>query len=96
VVPWKRKEIVENSQRRLLVDACGVRCGAALIEKEGLTVHRYLELTSLMHIRKQKELPTQALEEEVYRIISREASLLLQEARDADVAKATGKPEERE
>jgi uncharacterized metal-binding protein len=79
IVPWKRKEITENSERRLLIDACGVRCGAALTQREGLTIDRYVELTSLMHVTKQKRLPSTELEEEIYRIISREASLMLQE-----------------
>ena len=79
VVPWKLQEITRNSERRLLIDACGIRCGATLMEREGLTVHRYIELTALMHIRKQKQLPSRDLEDEVYRIISREVSLLLDE-----------------
>lgn len=86
VVPWKLKEITANSERRLLVDACGVRCGATLSEREGLSVHRYVELTSLMHLHKQKELPSPELEEEVYRIISHEASLLLQEVNSEEGA----------
>ena len=76
VVPWKLKEIVEKSEKRILVDACGVQCGAKLIEREGMTVDRYVELTSTLGIGKKKRLPSKELEDEVYRTIRREVDAL--------------------
>ena len=76
IVPAKLKEIVK-SEKKILVDACGVRCGAKLIEREGMPVDRYIELTSELGIKKAKELPSQELEEEVYQIIRKEADALL-------------------
>jgi len=77
IVPWKLKEITEKSEKRILIDACGVKCGAKLIEKEGMTVDHYIELTSLFGIRKQKKLPSNDLEDKVYRTIKREVDTLL-------------------
>ena len=76
IVPAKLKEIMK-SEKRILIDACGVRCGAKLIEREGMPVDRYIELTSELGIKKAKELPSQELEEEVYQIIRKEADALL-------------------
>jgi tRNA (adenine37-N6)-methyltransferase len=77
IVPWKLKEIMGKSEKRILIDACGVKCGAKLIEKEGMTVDHYIELTSLLGIRKQKKLPSKDLEDKVYRTIKREVDTLL-------------------
>jgi len=77
IVPWKLKEIVEKSEKRILIDACGVQCGARLIEREGMTVDRYIELTSMLGIGKKKRLPSKELEDEVYRTIRREVDALL-------------------
>jgi len=77
IVPWKLKEITGKSEKRILIDACGVRCGAKLIEREGLTVDRYIELTSLLGIRKEKMLPSKDIEDKVYRTIREEVDALL-------------------
>jgi len=79
IVPWKLKEIMK-SEKRILIDACGVRCGAKLIEREGMPVDRYIELTSELGIRKEKKLPLKDLEEKVYEIIQKEVNLLLSKA----------------
>jgi len=76
-VPWKLKEILNNSEKRILIDACGVKCGASLIEREGMSVNRYLELTSELHLKKAKKLPTKELEEEIYTLIAKEVNTLL-------------------
>ena len=77
IVPWKLKEITKKSEKRILIDACGVKCGAKLIEREGMTVDHYTELTSLLGIRKEKTLPSKDLEDKVYRTIKREVDTLL-------------------
>lgn len=76
IVPWKLKEIMK-SEKHFLVDACGVQCGAKLIEREGMTVDRYIELTSELGIKKAKVLPSPELEEEVYQVIRKEVNGLL-------------------
>lgn len=77
IVPWKFKEIVKSSQKRILIDACAVECGKKLFQREGMSVHSYLELTSTLGIRKKKKLPVKDLEEKVYKIIKKEVDLLL-------------------
>jgi len=77
IVPWKLKEITGKSKKRILIDACGVHCGAKLIEREGMTVDRYIELTSLLRIKKVKQLPSKDLEDKVYKTIQKEVAALL-------------------
>ena len=77
IVPWKFNEIVKNSQRRILIDACAVQCGKKLFEREGMSVNSYLELTSFLGIRKKKKLPAKDLEEKVYKVIQKEVNVLL-------------------
>jgi len=79
VIPWKLKEMLKSSEKRMLVDACGLRCGAKLFEREGMPVDRYIELTSELGVRKVKQLPSGDLEEEIYEIIKKEAFALLGE-----------------
>jgi len=76
IVPWKLNEIMK-SEKRILIDACGVRCGAKLIEREGMSVDRYIELTSELGLKKAKELPSKELEEAVYKTIRKETKALL-------------------
>jgi len=76
IVPSKLKEIMK-SEKHFLVDACALRCGAKLMDREGMTVDRYLELTSELGIKKRKVLPSQELEEEVYQRIRKEVNDLL-------------------
>ena len=78
IVPWKFKEIVKNSKKRILIDACAVQCGKKLFEREGMSVDRYIELTSLLSIKKEKRLPLKDLEEKVYKVIQNEVKILLQ------------------
>ena len=77
IVPWKFKEIVRNSEKRLLIDACAVQCGKKLFQREGMSVYHYLELTSTLGIRKKKKLPVKDWEEKVYQIIQKEVNILL-------------------
>jgi len=77
IVPWKFKEIVRNSEKRILIDACAVQCGKKLLEREGMSVNSYLELTSFLGIRKKKKLPVKDLEEKVYNVIQKEVNVLL-------------------
>jgi len=76
IVPWKLNEIMK-SEKRILIDACGVQCGAKLIEREGMPVDRYIELTSALGIRKVKQLPSIDLEERIYSTIRKEMYALL-------------------
>jgi uncharacterized metal-binding protein len=78
IVPWKLNEIIK-SEKRILIDACGVQCGAKLIEREGMTVDRYIELTSVLGIKKAKKLPSSDLEERVYDTIKKEVHTILGE-----------------
>ena len=77
IVPWKLKEITGKSEKRILIDACGVQCGAKLIKRDGMTVDRYIELTSLLRIKKVKQLPSKDLEDKVYKTIQKEVAALL-------------------
>jgi uncharacterized metal-binding protein len=77
IVPWKLSEIMKKSEKRILIDACGVQCGAKLIEREGMTVDRYIELTSMLRIRKVKQLPSKDLEDKIYKTIQKEVDALL-------------------
>lgn len=77
MVPAKLKEIMK-SEKHILVDACAVKCGSRLMEAAGMTVDRYIELTSQLGIKKQKALPSSELEEEVYRLIREEVKTLLE------------------
>jgi len=78
IVPRKIKEMLKSSEKRILIDACGVRCGAKLIKREGFSVDRYIELTSELGIRKVKQLPSKDLEDKVYKAIDKEVSILLE------------------
>jgi uncharacterized metal-binding protein len=77
IVPWKFNEIIKKSEKRILIDACAVQCGKKLFEKEGMTIDRYIELTSGLGVKKVKKLPSKELEEEVYRTIQKEVKILL-------------------
>ena len=77
IVPWKFKEIVKNSEKRILIDACTIQCGKKLFEREGMFVDSYIELISFFGIRKEKKLPMKDLEEKVYEIIRKEVNALL-------------------
>ena len=77
IIPWKFKEIVENSQKRILIDACALRCGKKLFEREGMSVDSYIELTSTLGIKKEKKIPVKDLEEKVYKTIQKEVNILL-------------------
>ena len=76
-IPWKFKEIIKNSEKRILIDACPVKCGKVFVEKEGMTMDRYIELTSTLGIKKAKQLPSKDLVEEVYGLIRKEVETLL-------------------
>jgi len=77
IVPWKLNEIMKKSEKRILIDACGVQCGAKLIKREGMPVDCYIELTSALGIRKVKQLPSKDLEVKVYKTIQKEVDALL-------------------
>ena len=76
-IPWKFKEIVKNSEKRILIDACPVQCGKVLFEREGMTMDHYIELSSALGVKKAKELPSEDLEEKVYQLITKEVDTLL-------------------
>ena len=77
IVPWKFKEIVKNSKKRILIDACAIQCGKKLFEREGMAIDNYLELTVLLGIKKEKRLPSRDLEEKIYKVIQKEAFALI-------------------
>jgi len=77
IVPWKLSEIMKKSEKRILIDACGVQCGAKLVEREKMPVDRYIELTSMLRIRKVKQLPSKDLEDKIYKTIQKEVDALL-------------------
>ena len=77
IIPGKFKEMLKSADKRMLVDACSLRCGSKLFEREGMTVDQYLELTSLLKIKKEKQLPSEDLEEQVYQIVRAEVQRLL-------------------
>ena len=68
-IPWKRREIIRNSEKRLLIDACSVQCGKKMFEEADMPMDSYIELTSHLGIKKVKALPSRELEENVYDII---------------------------
>ena len=80
VVPWKFKSIIKSSEKRILIDACPVQCGKVLMDREGMTVDRYIELTSELKVKKAKKLPSGDLEEQVYQYIRQEVDTLLGES----------------
>ncbi|HAX61951.1 MAG TPA: hypothetical protein DCX95_05285 [Elusimicrobia bacterium] len=77
IIPWKFREIIKNSGKRILIDACAIQCGKKLFESKGMTVDSYLELTSRLGIKKEKKLPLKELEEKVYGIINKEVKKIL-------------------
>lgn len=77
IVPWKFREIIKNSEKRILIDACAVQCGKKLFEREGMSAHRHIELTSLLGIKKENKLPVKDLEEKVFKVIQKEVNFLL-------------------
>ena len=78
VIPGKLKEMIKNSEKRLLIDACGLRCGLRLAEKFNLPINSYIELTSTLQRKKVKRLPSKKPEEEVYELIKRKVNILLE------------------
>jgi len=77
IVPWKFNEIMKNSEKRILIDACAIQCGRKLFEKQGMSVDSYIELTSSLGIKKEKRLPLEDLEDKVYKTIQRQVDMLL-------------------
>jgi uncharacterized metal-binding protein len=59
---------MKKSEKRILIDACGVQCGKKLFERKEMTVDRYFELTSELDVKKVKKLPPKGLEDEVHKI----------------------------
>lgn len=79
IIPWKFNEIMRNSEKRILIDACAVQCGKKLFAKHRMSVDGYIELTSTLGVRKQKKLPLKNLEQKVYKIIQKKVKILLNE-----------------
>jgi len=77
IIPGKFNEMRKSADKRLLVDACRLRCGSKLFEREGMTVDSYLELTTQLKIKKEKILPSPELQEQVYLLIKTEVQHLL-------------------
>ena len=46
-------------------------------EREGMAIDKYLELSALLGIRKERSLPLKDLEEKVYKIILKETMALI-------------------
>ena len=63
--------------KRILIDACPVQCGKVLMDREGMSVDRYLEMTTALGVKKAKKLPSKDLEEQVYQRIREEVERLL-------------------
>jgi len=78
IIPGKFREMLKSADKRLLVDACSLRCGSKLFEREGMRVDSYIELTSMLKIKKEKILPSKDLEERVYQVIKTEVQRLLE------------------
>ncbi len=76
-IPAKRKEIEKISEKRMMIDACGVKCGKNLFDREGMSMDYYLELTSRMNLKKAKELPSKELEEQIYEMLRKEVAEIL-------------------
>lgn len=77
IVPWKFKQILKNSKKRILIDACAIQCGKKLFERHGMTVDSYIELTSTLGVKKIKKLPLEDLEKKVYTTIKNQVNKLL-------------------
>ena len=77
IITGKFQEMLKSADKRFLVDACSLRCGSKLFEREGMTVDSYLELTSQLKIKKEKILPSEDLQEQVYLAIKTEVQRLL-------------------
>jgi len=77
IVPWKFKQILKNSEKRILIDACAVQCGKKLFEQQGMPVDSYIELTSTLGIKKLKKLPLEDLKKKVYTTIQSQVHKLL-------------------
>jgi len=77
IVPWKFKQILKNSEKRILIDACAVQCGKKLFEQQGMPVDSYVELTSTLGVKKLKKLPLEDLEKKVYTTIQNQVHELL-------------------
>ena len=93
ILPGKRKEMMKSSEKRMLVDGCTLRCGAKLFRREGMPVDHYMELTSRLGVKKVKQLPSRDLEEQVYRLIQKEARGLLSASSKTNPKKVRAKQE---
>lgn len=77
IVPWKLRQILRNSEKRILIDACAIQCGRKLFQREQVSVDKYIELTSDLGIRKSKKLPSEELGKQVYLHINSQVQELL-------------------
>jgi len=77
IIPWKFNQILKNSEKRILIDACAVQCGKKLFEQQGMSVDSYVELTSTLGVKKLKKLPLEDLEKKVYTTIQNQVRELL-------------------
>jgi uncharacterized metal-binding protein len=77
IVPWKFKQILKNSEKRILIDACAIQCGKKLFEQQEIPVDSYIELTRTLGTKKLKKLPSKDLEANVYTIIQSQVHKLL-------------------
>ena len=87
IFPGKRKEMLKSSEKRMLIDGCKLRCGAELFRREDMPVDRYIELISRLGLKKVKQLPSEDLEEQVFRLIQDEAQDLLKTSSETDPQK---------
>jgi len=77
IIPWKFNQILKNSEKRILIDACAVQCGKKLFEQQGMSVDSYVELTSTLGVKKLKKLPLEDWEKKVYTTIQNQVHELL-------------------
>jgi uncharacterized metal-binding protein/predicted Fe-Mo cluster-binding NifX family protein len=77
IVPWKFNEVMKDTGKSILIDACDVQCGRKLFEREGIIVDRYIEVSSSLGHNKEKKLNSEQLEKEIYGIIHKEMEILL-------------------
>ena len=77
IVPWKFNQILKNSEKLILIDACTVQCGRKLFEKQGMSIDSYIELTSTLDVKKLKKLPSEDLEEKVCTTIQNQVYKIL-------------------
>jgi uncharacterized metal-binding protein len=76
-VPAKFKNILKISEKRILIDACKIKCGKKFFDREKMPLDLYIELSSALGVKKKKAIPTEAFEQQVYLLIQKKIEDLL-------------------